>query len=191
MAPTYSRSLIVDVQTEQLPLQHRRGYSMTQQSLADYLAWSQFCDLVVEWRREGAGLLNGVGPTVLHLPHGPLLGAAYVNGAATPADETHEILLLGGLGGPEKRRRRIFLQLSKDSAVHPAAGPLMWGDAIVQAPSTSLLTLNMKSDQSVAFPSPQFLRCFRWGGLCCPKWLQNHGPLSPILNSLRPRRQDS
>jgi len=159
-----SRSILVGIQTEQLPSSHQQGFQLSSARLADYLRWSPHYDLVVEWSRESADVIRGLGPTVLHLPHGRLDPAAGKEPDDGPdPEETHDLVFLGGLGGPQKRRRRLIQQLARDFHVHPATGQRAWGAAKVRALRESRLVLNLNSDQSLAFPSPRFFETLSLG----------------------------
>jgi hypothetical protein len=159
-----TRSLLVAIQTEQLPTRHQRGFELSQGRLADYLSWSVHYDLIVEWNREAVELLRDLGPTVLHVPHGHLdLNAIYGIRSSESVAETHEVLFLGGLGGPQKRRRRLVEQLRRRFDVHPATGRKVWGEEKVRALQESQLVLNLHSDLSMAFPSPRFFETLSLG----------------------------
>jgi hypothetical protein len=156
-----SRSVLSAIQTEQLPTQRQGGYSMSSRRLADVLVWSTHYDLLFEWSRDAAPLLHGLGLNVVHLPHGHLRpdGA----NATVPVAETHDVIFLGGLGGPQKRRRRLINALSGRFSIHPATGRKIWGAAKAQALRESRLVLNLHSEQSQAFASPRFFETLSLG----------------------------
>lgn len=186
-----SRSLLIGIQTEQLPTPHQRGFEMTQRRLADYLAWSGNYDLIIEWNREAAAFLQGIGPQVLHLPHGRLdLSEIHgVEGLPVGA-ETHDLLFLGGLGGPHKRRRHLIRQLQNDFSVHPATGTTVWGVEKLRALQQSRIMLNINSDESMAFPSPRFFETLSLGRPLLSEVVADPWPFIPDVDYLEATRLD-
>jgi hypothetical protein len=181
----FARTVLAAIQTEQLPTCHQRGFALSQERLADYLAWCVHYDLIIEWSREAAEFLRGIGPNILHLPHGHLdLATYYGVGSQVSAMEKHDVLFLGGLGGPEKRRRRLIEQVREDFDVHPATGRKVWGVEKVEAMRQSRLVLNLNSDLSMAFPSPRFFETLSLGRPLLSEVVSDPWPFVPGIDFL-------
>ena len=158
-----SRSVLAAIQTEQMPTQRQAGYQLSSKRLEGVLAWSPFYDLVIDWSRDAIPMLRRLGLNALHVPHGHLpLGATEPTGQSLIV-ETHDLVFLGGLGGPQKRRRHLIKALSERFSVHPATGTKVWGEAKVRALCESRLVLNLHSEQSLAFASPRFFETLSLG----------------------------
>jgi hypothetical protein len=178
-----SRSVLAAIQTEQLPTRRQGGYATSSGRLADMLAWSPHYDLIVEWSRDALPLLHRLGLNALHLPHGHLdLDGTMDRTSTSSPVETHDLLFLGGLGGPLKRRRRIMAALGERFTIHPATGTKVWGEAKVRALRESRVVLNLHSEQSQAFASPRFFETLSLGRPLVSEGVADPWPFVPDVD---------
>jgi hypothetical protein len=174
-------AVLAAIQTEQIPGGSQGGFSVSTKKLAAYLVWAPAYDLVFEWSRAAVPVLAPLGPPVIHVPHGRLvLGDA----APDPSLERFDLLFLGGLGGPDKRRRTVLRALAKDHSIHPATFATAWGEAKVTALQESRVVLNLHSESSLAFASPRFFETLSHRRLLVSEGVADPWPFVPAVDYL-------
>lgn len=176
-----SGAVLAAIQTEQIPVGSQGGFSISTKRLADYLAWAPSYDMVFEWSRAAVPTLAPLGPQVIHVPHGRLvLGDALPD----PSRERFDLLFLGGLGGPDKRRRALLRALEKEHSIHPATFGTAWGEAKVTALRESRVVLNLHSESSLAFASPRFFETLSHHRLLVSEGVADPWPFIPDVDYL-------